>query len=143
MDDRCKTCPCLCKRLEVKDEPVSYHFARLTPEAVVGLIEKIACSYKYWELKIEEHERSAGPQLAMQFVPTQKMPEQVALTVIAQSSNSGSGTDLWFRYEVPRTCCNHTSVVRELSEMIQYVLDILTCSDNRLAADILRSGTSP
>lgn len=142
MDDRCKTCPCLCKRLAAEDEPAGYHFARLTPEAVVGLIEKIACSYKYWELKIKEHERSAGPQLVMQFMPSQQMPGLFELIVIAQSSRSSGGTDLWFRYEVPDECCNHTIVVRELSEMIQYTLDVLTCSNNALSAGLPQSGTN-
>src|SRR4030095_1666675 len=96
MDERCKTCPCICKRLDLEDDPVHYHFTALTPNDVIALVERIAAEYRYWEIGVEEHHQSAGHQLALLFNSKSNTDQGLDLLVLAQASNGEDGTDLWF-----------------------------------------------
>ena len=139
MDERCKICPCLCKRLDSDDRPVSYHFAKLSPDNVIALIiESIATEHRYWELEIDEHARAASNQLAVLLLksrnPVTKAIGPEVVIVIAQAENTTDGTTLRLRYGVPEECCDDTSLVTELSEMINRVLGLLNARDLRLSS---------
>jgi hypothetical protein len=139
MDERCKTCPRLCKRLDLDDRPVSYHFAKLSPEAVIALIiESTETEHRYWELEIEEHACATGHQTAVLVLKPRDQVTQAlspeSVMVIVQAANTTSGTTLWFWYDVPEECCDNTSLVTELSEMINRVLGLLNASDLKLSS---------
>jgi hypothetical protein len=138
MDKRCKNCSRICKRLDLEDRPVSYHFAKLSPDAVIALIiESIGTEHRYWELEIEEHACSAGRQVAVLLLKPRHLVTQAfspeSVIVIVQAANATGGTTLWFWYDVPEECCDDTALVTELSEMISRVLGLLNARDLRLS----------
>ena len=132
MDGNCKACPCVCKRLGADDEPAHYQFAKLMPADVINLLETIAGEYQYWDLQIQQCQQSPGHQLALLFKTKNSMLYDLDLLVVAQASKTPCGTDLWLKYQVPEECCSDRAMVKELSDMVQYALDVLHCTDAML-----------
>ena len=130
MDERCKQCPLICKRLDCDEFPVCYTFARLTPKQVINLVESAVSKFAPWhQLKIERSAQSAGDQLtgcSVRYLPCD-LDNQIVL--MAQSvSVSESRSYLWFRFGVPDSCCQQ-SATRGLSTMIGEVLEEISQSE--------------
>src|SRR5262249_42007454 len=113
--------------------PAHYYFAKLTPVDVINLLETVAGEYQYWNLQIQKHEQSLGHQLALLFEAKHNKSRDLDLLVIAQASTIKCGTNLWLKSDVPGGCCADKRMVKELSDMVQYALDVLYCTDAMLA----------
>lgn len=125
MDDRCKRCPLLCKRLGSDDDPVRYSFHRLTPQQVITLIDSSIKRCAPWHcLAIKQSERSVGDQLAVLLSLGYKLDTKAnQILLIAQAANVGEAqTDVWFRFGLPETLCEDPGA-GELSSMIGEVLE--------------------
>jgi hypothetical protein len=137
MDERCKSCNLLCKRLDADDAPARYTFGHLSPRQVITLVESSINRFSDWHhLKVEQAERSTGDQLAV-LLKVQYMPasNENHIVLIAQAIRKGDGpTDLWFRYDVPDDCCQ-AAAARGFSMMITEVLEQIEQSEWLLAKD--------
>ena len=136
MDERCKTCPWICKRLDPDDQPARYFFARLRPEHVITLIERVVRDYAGWHsIQVEEAEGSRGEKAAsmlqVKYMPTPAKLEGISLTVLAHAESHGEApTEVWFRYGVPEPCCDQPQVVSELTALVEDALETLSNCDS-------------
>lgn len=125
MNERCKRCPLLCKRLDSDDDPARYSFQCLNPQQVITLVESSIKRFASWHgLQIKQSERSLGDQLAVLLsVGYRREISKDQVLLIAQAATAAeTRTDLWFRYGLPETLCNERGA-GELSSMIVEVLD--------------------
>lgn len=125
MDDRCKHCPLLCKRLNSEDDPARYSFQRLTPQQVISMVDSgIKRSADRHCLQVKQCECSLGDQLAVLLsLGYRQDAQENKILLIAQAANvNESQTDLWFRYGLPDSLCDDRSA-SEISSMIVEVLE--------------------
>ena len=131
MDERCKNCMLLCKRLDPEDLPVRYNFSHLTPEEVLSQLEHDLRRYSSWHhLEIERMARSTGNQLAVLLsVNYEELDQEKYMVLIVQSEGEpGQATEVYFRYGVPDGCCHEPSA-RGLSTLVCELLQSLSESD--------------
>lgn len=141
MDERCKSCLYLCKRLDSDDQPRCYRFKKLAPNQIVRFIHTELRRRRECYLRLCNSGEGAGDQLALLFtssypgLPGQTLNEdneRCDILVIAQSEKCGQETVLWFCYGMPESCCNCPALTSELTETIQLILDSLAWWDNHL-----------
>lgn len=131
MDERCQSCPYICKRLYATDVPARYVVSKFSSEQVLTLIESTLRSYAGWHFfQVQDAERSCGNQLAVlleaQYMPTDHYFEETFLTFIAQAQSSeGKSTLVWFRYGIPEACCDQPHVVSEFNELMGEIIEPL------------------
>jgi hypothetical protein len=131
MDEQCKKCQLVCKRLDSDDKPVRYTFRNLDPEQVIAEIENDIARYSSWHhLDIVQSERSTGNQLAVLLSLSYKpKDEDRFLLLIAQAEQVDNGqTDLYFRYGVPEVCCREQTT-GGFSTMVREILESLSETD--------------
>jgi hypothetical protein len=131
MDQECKTCPYLCKRLESEEEPVSHEFARLTVRDVVELLPAILTEHEHWRLDILPKQSGNNHDLELLFKPKEKNSQDAWLTVNAEDKTSG-GACLTFKYQVPDKCREYSPFVTELTELVRHSVDVLSYTDRLL-----------
>ncbi|MBS2005161.1 MAG: hypothetical protein U0103_03355 [Candidatus Obscuribacterales bacterium] len=129
MDKRCKSCPCICKRLDSEDDPAHYRFEHLTPAEAISIVEMVAHDHRYWHIEEAAHERSTGDQLVILFRCKSNSDDCPEFVVIVQARDCNPGIDLWFRYGVPEEVCYDFSAVTELTELIKYTLKALSTAN--------------
>lgn len=136
MDERCKKCACLCKRLDAGDQPVGYRYVHLSPAQVTTLIQKTLGNHRIWHhLEVAESAQSTGNQIVVLIKVLEPLPQSdsdIILIVQGQMPNRAP-TEIWCRYDVPEEYCDQPSVVLELTAIIDEVLKVLADSDLSLA----------
>ncbi len=139
MDERCKACHNICKRIDPEELPVRYEFPSLTPNQALKLVE--VAMRTYYNARHIEPTRSAGSighQIAI-LCETHRDgtkgsgDDQILLIAQAEKTLKGS-TEVWFRYGVPEPCCNRPETVDEFSDMVRDALAVLLDNDARFKA---------
>ena len=132
MDERCKSCLRICKRLDVDDKPERYDFVNLTVDDILNLIDALVRENPYWQLCVEESERSEGDQLIISFKEKSSSCSSIEIFLIAIVHEGSAGVSLWFRFAVPDEACKHTLVVREFDDLMRRILEVLVYTDGLL-----------
>lgn len=132
MDERCQSCLHLCKRLDADDKPERYDFCKLTVNEILNLVEKLVLEYPYWQLCLDDRERSIGDQLIISFKKKNEAFHFSEIILIAILMKGSAGTSLWFRYAMPEDDCKQILVVREFDDLIHGILDVLFYMDGLL-----------
>lgn len=132
MDERCQSCLRLCKRLDADDKPERYDFCNLTVNEILNLVEKLVLEYPYWQLCVDERERSTGDQLIISLNNKNEAFRSSEIILIAIVLKSSAGTSLWFRYAMPEDDCKQILLVREFDDLIHGILDLLFYMDGLL-----------
>ncbi|MBX3073328.1 hypothetical protein KF913_05365 [Candidatus Obscuribacterales bacterium] len=132
MDEPCKSCLRLCKRLDADDKPERYNFCNLTVNEILNLVEKLVLDYPYWQLCVDKRERSTGDQLIVSFNKKNEALHSSDIILIAIVMKRAAGTSLWFRYAMPEDDCKQILVVREFGDLIHGILDVLFYMDRLL-----------
>jgi hypothetical protein len=132
MDERCKPCSRLCKRLDAVDKPERYDLCNLTVNEILKLVDKLVLEYPYWQLCVDGRERSTGDQLIVSFKLKNEAIDSSEIILIAIAQKSTTGTSLWLRFAMPEDDCTQSFVVREFDDLIHRVLDVLFYLDGLL-----------
>lgn len=140
MDDRCRYCQGVCKRLDAGDQPLTYCFANLSPQRVIEILDIEVQSYVGALLRLKQSAVSAGNQLAVLIEAklTDDQPEFPSLTnvldhclvFVCQAETSAVGdTAVWIRYGTPELCCSSYPLVMELTALVEHLIARLYAAD--------------
>lgn len=140
MDDRCRYCQGVCKRLDAGDQPRTYCFANLSPQRVIEILDGEVQSYVGSLLRLKQSAVSGGNQLAvlMEARLTGAMPEfpslanvlDHCLVFVCQAETSDLGdTEVWIRYGTPELCCSSHPLVMELTALVERMIAKLFAAD--------------
>jgi hypothetical protein len=140
MDDRCRYCQGLCKRLDAGDQPLTYCFGNLSPKRVIEILDFEVQSYVGVLLRLKQSSISGGNQLAvlMEAKLTEELPEfpslgnvlDHCLVFVCQAEASEVGdTDVWIRYGTPDLCCSSHPLVMELAALVERLIARLYAAD--------------
>jgi hypothetical protein len=126
LDEKCKNCQLICKRLDPEDQPASYRFSTLTPALIINTVEECLKKYSAWHhLKIRRSEKSLGDQLVMLLDIEYMRDMDEPIVLIAQAKVAPDGQNiLWFRYQVPDECCQKVSML-SFSTMMSEIVETL------------------
>jgi hypothetical protein len=140
MDDRCRYCQGVCKRLHAGDQPLTYCFANLSPQRVIEILDFEVQSYVGELLRLKQSAISAGNQLAvlMEAKLSNELPAFSSLANVldhclvfvcqAEASEVGD-TAVWIRYGTPELCCSSHPLVMELAALVEHLIARLYAAD--------------
>lgn len=141
MDDRCRHCQGICKRLDANDQPLSYCFSNLAPEKIIEILDLEVKHYSGNLLRLKQSAVSGGNQLAV--LMESSLPGAEAeflglanvldhcLVFVCQAESADSGeTAVWIRYGTPEACCSSNPLVMELTGLIEHLIAKLYAADS-------------
>ncbi len=96
MDERCKSCLRLCKRLDADNRPERYDFVNLTVEDILSLADTLVREYPYWQLCVDGRERSTGDQLIFSFKEKNNAVNSLEIYLLVLVHRGSLGTSLCF-----------------------------------------------
>ena len=143
MDDRCRHCHGICKRLDASDQPLTYCFGNLASATVIEILDFEVKHYSGKLLCLKQSAISGGNQLAV--LMESRLPgselESLGLTnvldhclvFVCQAEDSDNGeTAVWIRYGTPEACCSSNPLVMELTALIEHLIARLCATASSL-----------
>lgn len=146
MDDRCRHCNGICKRLDASDQPLTYCFSNLAAARVIDILDFEVKHYSGNLLRLKQSAVSGGNQLAvllesrlpgaeLEFLGLTNVLDH-CLVFVCQAEASGRGeTAVWIRYGTPEACCSSNPLVMELTGLIEHLIAKLYAADSELSTD--------
>jgi len=134
MEERCKNCAYLCKRLDAGDQPVGYHYEHLSPAQVTMLVQMVLFDHRIWHhLEVVESAQSTGNQLvvlirALSPLLLAEADSDIVLILQGQMHDCAP-TDIWLRCGMPEEYCDQLQVVSEFNSIVDEVLQVLGDND--------------
>lgn len=128
MENFCKDCKQICKKLDNGEQPIHYIYTYLNPANVIEICQHCINVHAAVFLESEESAVSFGNQLAVLLKPTDTTnlnsdtSDTEIVFIIQAELDQNTRTNMWIRYGTPRVLCAKTAVVTELTILIQKIL---------------------
>ena len=140
MEERCRDCPEVCKRLDATDDPVHYYLTDASPRDAITLVDALFQKRVGDKLKLFAcNKHAADDQIAVLLEPLPDFPWRVdqdrfsrCICIMAEAVRQNSGTDLWFRFGPARQCCEIKGLASEVTDTIREIVACLSYYDSLL-----------
>jgi hypothetical protein len=146
MDDRCRHCNGICKRLDASDQPLRYCFGNLPPAKVIEILDFEVKHYSGKLLRLKQSAISSGNQLAvlmesrlpgaeLEFLGLTNVLDHCLVFVCQAEASDSRETTVFIRYGTPEACCASNPLVMELTALIEHLIARLYAIDSGRSTD--------
>jgi len=138
MKSICSSCPHVCKRLDINEDPEHLYFNQLSAEEVVGFFETALKAYRGLSLETASYSRSSGNQLAVLFrnkklAAGTSLDETSFLFLCQACEVESKKIDFFARFIVPDDCSVLEQQTSELSRVVRAVIALLRKKERHLS----------
>jgi hypothetical protein len=127
MDDKCRDCPMMCKRVEPGDQTASYSSVLLSASAVLKIVEDDLRRFRIAGVVcVNDVARVSKTKVVaeLQFSKTLTLPVS-EMIVVARTTRSGNQTVLHIECDVPADSCEHPTIGTVLTLMGRSIFERL------------------